>query len=175
MCVRILSAFLDDGATIGAFLAGIVRRNCNHGDIMQEAVSCNPLQEDAPTSIMNALRQFAVTDHVANLKVLIGNQVARRDIRVCLLAGKIFTLPLDFQMLLRQSLSGFLPVRRFLLFARESSLETFELRLSFAVVPWVIYRVSLGVGQKALQSDINTQSRLPVRTCSILRSVLTQN
>jgi hypothetical protein len=38
------------------------------------------------------------------------NQVARRDIRVCHFAGKIFTLPLDFQMLLSQLfLETFMP------------------------------------------------------------------
>ena len=49
-------AFLDDGGANGAFLTGIVRRNCNDFDIMQERISDKPLQEDAPTSIMNALR-----------------------------------------------------------------------------------------------------------------------
>jgi len=60
---------------------------------MQERVSGKPLQEDPQPAIMNALCQFAVADHIADLKVLIGNQVARRDQRVCLFAGKIFTLP----------------------------------------------------------------------------------
>ena len=99
-------AFLDDRATVGAFLTGIVRCNCNDFDSMQEAIAGNPLQEYAPASVMNAFREFAVTDHIADLKVLIGNQVARRDQRVCLLSGKIFTLPLDLQMLLGESLSS---------------------------------------------------------------------
>ena len=75
---------------------------------------------------MNALCQFAVANHVADLKVLIGNQVARQDQRVCLLAGKISALPLDFQMLLGQGFSGFFSIGRFLLFARKASLEPFE-------------------------------------------------
>src|SRR5438876_503851 len=97
---------LHDGGANGAFLTAIVRWHGDDRDIMQEAVTGKPLQEDSPTSVMNALRQFAVADHVGYLKVLIGNQVARRDQRVCLFAGKIFTLPLHFQMLFGQSLSG---------------------------------------------------------------------
>jgi hypothetical protein len=69
----------DHRATVGAFLTGIVRWHGNDRDIMQEAVSGNPLQEYPPSGIMNALCQFAVADHIANLKVLVGNQVVRRD------------------------------------------------------------------------------------------------
>ena len=44
---------------------------------------------------MNALGKVMVFDHVRYLEVFIGNQIARGDKRVCLFAGKIFTLPLD--------------------------------------------------------------------------------
>ena len=108
---------------IRAFLAGIVRRHSDDRDIMQEPIAGNPLQEYSPASIMNALCQFAVTNHVADLKVLIGNQVVRADQRVCLLTGKIFTLPLDFQMLLRQSFPCFLSIGGFLLFSGETTTQ----------------------------------------------------
>ena len=36
-----------------------------------------------------------VLDHVRYLQVFIGNQVVRRDQRVCRLPGKIFTLPTE--------------------------------------------------------------------------------
>jgi len=64
-------AFLDQRATVGAFLTGIVRRHGDDFDSMQKAVSGKPLEKDPPASIMNALCQFAVADHIANLKVLL--------------------------------------------------------------------------------------------------------
>jgi|GEM_PF-812811 len=148
---------LHDGATLAAFLTGVVGRHSDDGDIMQEPIAGKPLQKYPPSGVMNALCQFAVADHIADLKVLIGNQVARRDQRVCLLSGKIFALPLHFQMLLGQCFAGFLSIGRFLLFARKPSLEPPQLLFSFAVVPRVVYRVSLGVGQKALEPNIDTQ------------------
>ena len=100
----------DDSATVGAFLTGIVRCNCNHGDVMQEPIAGKPVQEYPPSSIMNALRQFAVADHSADLKVLIGNQVVRRDQRVCRLSGKIFTLPIDLEIGFCYLLTSFLAI-----------------------------------------------------------------
>src|SRR5260370_16792208 len=106
--------FLHHGAAVGAFLTGVVRWYCNDRDVMQAAVVGKPVQEDSPASVINAFCQFAVVYHVADLKVLIGNQVVRRDQRVCLFAGKIFTLPLHFQMLFAQSLSALLSIDRLL-------------------------------------------------------------
>ncbi len=153
--------FLHHGATVGALLTGVVRWYCNDRDVMQEAVVSKPVQEDAPANVMNAFCQFAVVYHVADLKVLIGNQVVRRDQRVCLFTGKIFTLPLNLQMLLGKSFSCFLAIGRLHLFARMSSLESFESLFSFAVVSWVRYRVALGVGQEGFEShiDANFSSR----------------
>jgi len=42
------------------------------------------------------------------------------------------------------------------LFSGESPLESFQLFLSFAVVPWVVYGIALGVSQEALETHINT-------------------
>src|SRR5437879_13393823 len=60
-------------------------------------------------------------------------------------------------MLLGQGFPRLFPVGRFLLFARKSSLETFELRLRFAVMPWVLNSGSLGISQEAFEPDIYTQ------------------
>src|SRR5260370_14227841 len=71
--------FVHDGATLAAFLTGVVRRHSDDGDIMQEPIAGKPLKKYPPTSIMNALCQLAVANHIANLKDLICNQVVRRD------------------------------------------------------------------------------------------------
>src|SRR5581483_5645673 len=117
----------------------------------------DPLEENSPSCIMNRFSQFAVAYHIPDLKVFIGNQVARRDIRVCRLSGKILTLPLNFQMLLSQLFSGFLSVSRSLLFARESSLEPLQFVLSFAVVTGVLNCSPFRVSQVRFQSDIDSE------------------
>src|SRR5260370_11530404 len=148
--------FLHDGATLAAFLTGVVGWHSDDGDIMQEPIAGKPLQKYSPSGVMNALCQFAVADDIADLKGLIGNQVARRDQRGCMFGGKIFALPLDFQMLLGECFPRLLSIGRFLLFARKASLEPPQLLLSFAVVARVGDGISFGVGQKAFEPDIYT-------------------
>src|SRR5260370_28533913 len=106
---------------------------------------------------MDRFGKLAISDHVLNLKVFVGNQVVRRDKRVCLLSGKILTLPLDFQMLLSQLLASFLSVRRFLLLTRKSSLESFESRLCFSVVSGVLNCSAFRVSEIGFEPDINAQ------------------
>ena len=48
------------------------------------------------------------TNGIADLKAFKGNQVLRRDKRICLLSGKILTLPLNLQIDLCIWLSGLL-------------------------------------------------------------------
>src|SRR5260370_6955648 len=114
---------VHNSVTVGAFLAGIVRWYSDDWNSMQRCIVFQPLQEDPPSCIMDRFGKLAISDHVLNLKVFVGIQVVRRDNRVCLLSAKILTLPLDFHMLLRQFLSSFLSVRRFLVLTRKSSLE----------------------------------------------------
>lgn len=146
---------LDTRSTLRTILAGIMGLDCNHRDSVQERIILDPLQEYSPTCIMNALCQFAVANHVSDLKMFIGNQVARRDKRVCLLSGKIFTLPLNFQMPLRQGFSGFLSIRRLLLFLGESFLKTFQPFFSFAIVPGIGYGIAFRVSQERFEPHIN--------------------
>jgi len=148
---------LNNRVAIRTFLAGIVRWYGDDRDLMQEPIAGKPLQENPPSGIMDRLGKLAVADHVLDLKVFIGNQVARRDERVCLFAGKIFALPLNFQMLLGQLLAGFHTTGRCLLLAGKSPLEPLESRLSFAIVPGVGDGIALRVSQEALESDINAQ------------------
>jgi len=61
-----------------------------HGSIIGE-----PRHEDAPSCILDRFRDFAVAHHGVDIEVFKSNQVVRRDQRVCLLSGKIFTLPLN--------------------------------------------------------------------------------
>jgi len=150
---------LNNRVAIRTFLAGIVRWYGDDRDLMQEPIAGKPLQENSPSCIMDRLGKLPVADHILHLKVFMGNQVVRRDKRVCLLSGKILTLPLDFQMLLRQLLAGFLSMSRFLLLAGKSPLESFKPVFSFTIVPGIGDGIALGVGQEALETNINPQLR----------------
>src|SRR6266700_2889904 len=125
---------LDPRTTFRAILACVVRFHRNDRDVVQEGIVFEPLHEYSPSCIMDRLGKLTVANHIADLKMFIGNQVARRDKRVCLLSGKIFTLPLHLQMLLGKCFSSFLSVSRFLLFLGKSSLETFQALFSFVIV-----------------------------------------
>ncbi len=161
--------FFDHGSTGTTVLTGVVGCHGNHRDVVQERRVVEPLEEDPPTSIMDRFSQFAISDHIADGKVFIGNQVARRDQRACLLSGKIFTLPLHLQMLLGKSFPCFLAIGRLLLFARESSLESLESFLSSPMMSRVGYAVSLRISQEAQESHIDPD--LPPRW-DVLNSAL---
>ena len=120
--------FLDDRATFRALLTSVLRWDGDALRFVQSCIVSNPLEEDPPTCIMDRFCQFAVAYHVPNLKVFIGNQVARRDVRVCRLTGKILTLPLHFQVLLGQCISAFFLLADFFCL-RESRLR--DVRASF--------------------------------------------
>src|SRR5437879_4461299 len=90
--------FLHNRPTRGTVLTGVVGGYCYDRDCMQCGVVVYPQEKPSPASIVNTLGKVAVSSHIANLQLFKGNQVVRRDERVCLLSGKIFTLPLDVEM-----------------------------------------------------------------------------
>jgi len=97
VCANTKSLF-DQCSTCATALAGVLWCHCNHRDIVQEGIVVKPSEEISPSCIMDRFGELMISDHIADLKLFIGNQVARRDQRVCLLSGKIFTLPLHIQM-----------------------------------------------------------------------------
>ena len=149
--------FFDDRATVGTFLAAEMWGDCNYRDIVSSPVVVQPADEGSPSCIMDRFGEFAVAYHIPDLKVFIGNQVARRDILACHLSGKILTLPLNFQMLLGQAFLGLLPVSRLLLFVGEAPLEASQLLFSFPVVSGVLNGIAFRVSQVCLESNINTK------------------
>src|SRR5947207_1625765 len=122
---------------------------------MQQAIVVEPVKEDTPSCIMDRFSEMAISDHIVYLEMLIGNQVVRRDERVCLLTGKIFTLPLHFQIALCQRLPGLLAVFAPLLFSGELPMQMFESFLSLAVVARVVHCMTFGVGREARKSHID--------------------
>ncbi len=96
--------------TARAILTGVLWGNCYHVDAMHCCIVVHPSQELPPGRVVNTFGECAVLHHVGYLKVFIGNQIARRDERACLFAGKVFTLPLHFQIRFCQVLPGFLSI-----------------------------------------------------------------
>src|SRR6266487_2444621 len=103
--------FLDTCSTFRAVLGGILCSNRNDGNIVHCSIILQPGHEDAPSCIMDRFGEFPVAHHVPDIQMFKSNQVVRRDKRVCLLSGKIFTLPLNFQISFCQNFLCFFPVR----------------------------------------------------------------
>jgi hypothetical protein len=145
----------DQGPTRRTPLTGELGRDGDHGDVMHHAVGFDPVEEDTPSGIVNGFRQVMVLDHVANLKVLISNHIARCDERVCLLAGKIFTLPLDLEIRFRQPLAGPQAVLAAFLLAGKVAMKPLQLLFGFAKVARILDSRALRIGVVGFQADIN--------------------
>jgi hypothetical protein len=146
----------DERATLRACLTGELGSHGNDGNVMHGSIGVHPGQELCPPCIMNAFRQVMVTYHVADLQVFIGNQIVRCDKRACRFAGKVFTLPLDFQIPFGEALAGFLAVLAPLLLPGKMSMQTLQSLLCLAVVTWVFYRIAMGVGIEGGPSNVYT-------------------
>src|SRR5260370_7801964 len=96
-----------------------------------------------------------VLDRSAYLKMFIGNQIARCDKRACLLAGKVFTLPLYLQIAFCQGSPGFLSILKLFLLTGKASVQPLQFLLSFTIVARVIYLVALTVRILAQQTHIH--------------------
>src|SRR5712692_3518135 len=126
--------FLDERATFRACLTGILSRHGNDGNIVHHYIGFNPMEELSPSSIMDGLSEMMVLDHIAYLEVLIGNQIARCDKRVRLLAGEILTLPTHLQIGFCQLSSGLLAVLALFLLAGYLPMQAFQPFLSLPQV-----------------------------------------
>ncbi len=149
-------AFLDPRATATTVLTGEVGSDCDDRDVMYRSIDLHPVQEDAPTCVVNTLREVFIFHQIGYLKVFKGNQVARRDQRVRLFAGEIFTLPLHLQGAFCQLPLCLFAVGRCLLFAGVSSVKTLQLLLRFAIEAGIGNGVAVRVGGVGFQTDINT-------------------
>ena len=145
---------LDDIPTSAAPLRRPVRLDRTDGYPMQRAIVPDPAQEGSPPGIMDGLGEMPVPDHVAYLQVFVGNQIVRGDKRACLLAGKVFALPLYLEIPFRQGFPGFPAVLASLVLARHLPMQPLESLLGLAVVVRVLDRMSIGVGVVGTQPYI---------------------
>ena len=122
---------------------------------MHHAVGFDPGEELAPPSIVIGLGEVAILDQVADLRVFKGNQIARGDKRVRLLAGEIFTLPLHLQMRFGQLFPGFVTVRGSLFLAGKLPMQFLELLFSEAHVVGVLHCVAVRRGREGFQAHID--------------------
>src|SRR5437879_2276194 len=105
---------------------------------MYDAVGFDPGEELTPPGIMNGFRQMTIPDQVTDLEVCQGNQIARCEKRVRLLAGEIFALPLDLQMRTGQLLTGLVAILAPFLLAGESAIQGLDLLLGLAKIAGVL-------------------------------------
>src|SRR5712691_9312853 len=97
-------------------------------------------------------------EHVAYLKMFIGNQVVRRDERACRFAGPVFTLPLHFQIGFCQVLPGFLAIATRLLLTGKLSMQALQSLFCLAIMTRVLNGVAFGVRIECLQTYIDPEA-----------------
>ena len=93
-------AFLDHCATLRTVLRGEGRLDRDARDIVHRGIVLHPLQELAPTGVIDRFGKAAIACHIGYFQILEGNQIARCDKRVCRFSGKVFTLPTHLQIAL---------------------------------------------------------------------------
>ena len=150
--------------------------NRYNGNVMDMSIVGEPRQETAPGGITDALCQLPILNQVAYLEVFIGNQIVRCDERVCRLAGKIFTLPVDFQIRLCQLLDGLSCGSSTLFCLRESlTMKLLQPLLGLAIDGEDCLRYCLQLSVKKAFKPMSMPTWLPVGRCSICRSAWTAN
>src|SRR5712691_1424805 len=147
--------FLYPLAASTTVLGGELWSHRYHRHVMHVPVVVEPPQEPSPRCIADGLRQLVVLDHIADLKVFIGNQIARCDQRVRTLAGEILTLPLDFQVRHGQSLASLFAIGRLLLLLGYTPMKPRQLLLSLAQKARIVYRIAIRVRVECLQPHID--------------------
>ncbi len=146
---------LHPEATAGTILRGEARRDSYHWDTMQCPIVADPAEEPIPARITDGLGKVTVLDEVGHLQVFKGNQVVRRDERTGSLCCEVFTLPLDFEVALRQSFDGLLAILGTLLLARDAPIQPREFLLRFAQVAWVGDGGAFGVRREGFEAHID--------------------
>ncbi len=68
---------LDDPLAAATLLGGPGGLHCQHRDAVRARVVLHPAQESAPASVLDAFREVAVPDHMADLEVFNGYQIVR--------------------------------------------------------------------------------------------------
>jgi hypothetical protein len=104
----------QDPATV---LGCVGRRHGHHRDTAELTVIAEPVQEEAPGGIVDALGKTAVLGHIGDPHVFVGDQIVRLDQRSRRLTGEVFPLPTNFQIPLGQVFPRLLPVLRPLLYS----------------------------------------------------------
>jgi hypothetical protein len=148
-------AFLHPFATARAILRGELGGDGHNGDAMQPAIVAHPGEKLPPTGIADTLCQMVILDEMGYLQVFKGYQVVRLDKRPCLLAGKVFTPPLNFEMLFRQPGDGFFAILGPFLFLGDAPLQALQVLFGFAQGARVGYRIACGVSIKGFQPHID--------------------
>ena len=112
-------------------------------------------EECAPTSVHDGFRHMMVLEHPTDVEVLYGNDAMVLCIPLRHFVVEVPSLSFDLEMGVCRTTSRFTTASRTLLATGKRALLASERALAFAIVPWVLYCISLAIRQEGLESHID--------------------
>src|SRR2546421_9218754 len=152
--------FLHNLTALVAVLRGETRVHSD--DLMSSTLSLHfkNVEKRAPTGVHDALSQGMVLDHVENTQLLNSDDLIAFYILLCRLIVEVTALPLDLEMGLRRTASGFTASMRTLLASTYRSLLTSQGLLQGAIEARVLDGMSFRVSQENCQTNVKTNFRM---------------
>ncbi len=158
---------LDDLATFVTFLAREARVHSYHLMTSSCSLLFKDVEECAPTGVHDALRQGMFLYHVEHLKLLNSNHLVLFGVRFGRLILEIPPLTGDLEMRLGGTPGSFTAAMTALLASAQLTLLASQGFLRVAIEARVLHRVALTIGEKGLETYINTDSRMLARAGSM--------
>ncbi|OLE51867.1 MAG: hypothetical protein AUG51_20825 [Acidobacteria bacterium 13_1_20CM_3_53_8] len=159
---------LNDFTALEAFLTGV--SGVHSYDFVPSTFSLctQDIEERAPTSIHDGLRQMMVFYHIGDLKVFNDNVAIPICIGFSCLEMVITPLAIDLEMGLGDVTGRFSLAMTSLLAAAQHTLFASEGLLRCPVKPGVLYCVPPRISQEVLEPDINTDIAMLTSTRCVL-------
>ena len=148
--------FGDYLSTEGAFLRSPVRDDTGKYPIT--SVFCfviDKSQGHTPRGIVDRFGQVMILNHVLDLKVFHGDKAVGINYASGKLVSKVFSLVMNFKVMLGQKFTRFASVLAALFSTRHLSLGYSKFRFFYSEISRVIYDLSVRCHSEVFQSDIN--------------------
>ena len=162
--------FLHDLTAFEALLRGEARVHSYHCVPSSCSLFTQDVEECAPAGVQNAFSEGMILHHVEHLKLLNGNHLVLFSVLFGRLILKITALTRDLEMGLSRATSSFTAAMTALLTPAQLTLLASQGALRGAIEARVLHRVALTIGEKGLETNVNTDIRMLTDVGKMFRS-----